>query len=136
MRFLVLHLGRRNPNYNYAIGDTELIAVQIEKDLGIQIDQDLKVRQHAATVVAKAFQILAVIRRSFALIDVRTLPTLFKSLVRPHLEYGNLVWGPFNRADQKQVERVQCRATCMVRSLRHLPYVERLRLLQQQLPSL
>ena len=130
----VLHLGRRNPNCSYAIGGTELETVQVEKDLGIQIDQDLKFRKHAATVVAKAFQILAVIRRSFALMDVRTLPTLFKSLVRPHLEYGNLVWGPFNRADQRLVERVQRRATRMVQSLRHLPYEERLRLLQ--LPSL
>ena len=52
---------------------------------------------------------LALVKRSFACIDTVTLPLLYKSLVRPHLEYGNLVWGPFNRADQKLVERVQRR---------------------------
>ena len=77
---------------------------------------------------------LAVIRRSFALINQSTLPLLFKSLVRPHLEYGNLVWGPFNRADQKAVERVQRRATRLVTSIRHLKYQSRLCLLN--LPSL
>ena len=63
-----------------------------------------------------------------------TLPLLYKTLVRPHIEYGNLVWGPFNRADQKLVERVQRRATRLVSSIRHLPYEERLRRLR--LPSL
>lgn len=77
---------------------------------------------------------LAVIRRSFALLNEVTLPLLFKSLVRPHLEYGNLVWGPFNRADQRAVERVQRRATRLVADIRHLEYQERLRVLK--LPSL
>ena len=76
--------------------------------------------------MAKSIQILAVIRRSFALIDERTLPLIYKALVRPHLEYGNLVWGPFNWADQKRVERFQRRATQMVPGLQHLPYEERL----------
>lgn len=74
------------------------------------------------------------IRKSFANIDTFTLPLLYKTLVRPHLEYGNVVWGPFNRGDQKLVERVQRRATRMVRVLAHLPYTERLR--ELGLPSL
>ena len=93
-----------------------------------------KFHRHASTVVAKATQVLAVVRRSFVSLDTFTLPLLYKTLVRPHIEYGNLVWGPFNRADQKLVERVQRRATRLVSSIRHLPYEERLRRLR--LPSL
>ena len=62
------------------------------------------------------------------------LPLLFKTLVRPHLEYGNLIWGPFNRADEILVERVQRRATKMVKSIQSKPYTERLKYLS--LPSL
>ena len=51
-----------------------------------------------------------------------------------YLEYGNAVWGPFNRADQVAVEKVQRRATKLVRNIRHRPYTERLKLLN--LPSL
>ena len=116
------------------MGGSPLASTSLEKDLGDHIDTALKFREHASSAVAKATQVLAVIRRSFALIDEVTLPMLYKSLVRPHLEYGNLIWGPFNRADQRLVERVQRRATRMVRNLRHKPYVERLRLLE--LPSL
>ena len=44
------------------------------------------------------------------------------------------VWGPFNRADQILVERVQRRATKLIPSIRNKPYTERLKLLN--LPSL
>ena len=56
------------------------------------------------------------------------------TLVRPHLEYRNIIWGPFNKEDHIFIERVQRRATRLVMDFRHLPYQERLRNLQ--LPSL
>ena len=89
----VLHLGRINPGAQYVLSDTELCDVQAERDLGILIDCDLKFRQQASAAVSKATRVLAVIRRSFALIHEQTLPVLYQSLVRPHLEYGNLIWG-------------------------------------------
>ena len=58
------------------------------------------------------------------------MPILYKSLVRPHLEYGNVVWGPFFKEDIKLVEKVQRRATKMVHELKELPYDERLRALR------
>ena len=105
-----------------------------EKDLGIIVDSVLKFRQQAAQAVFKANRILAVIRRSFCTIDASTLPVLYKSLVRPHLEYGNAIWGPFFRGDQQSVERVRRRATKLVPELRGVAYPERLRRLN--LPSL
>ena len=130
----VMHIGPRNCAYSYHMRGHHLDSTQVEKDLGIQIDHLLKFRQQAAAAVAKANRMLAIIRRSFATINEETLPLLYKSLVRPHLEYGSLVWGPFNRADEKAVERVQRRATRLVISIRHLDYQSRLRILK--LPSL
>ena len=51
------------------------------------------------------------------------LPILYKSLVRPVLEYGNIIWGPFYNHDIIQVEKVQRGATRLISSLRHLPYI-------------
>ena len=70
---------------------------------------------------------LAVMRRSFANIDEHTLPLLFKAMVRPFLEYGNTIWGPYSKVDQKKLERVQRRATRMVNTVKHLLYEVRLR---------
>ncbi|XP_019641718.1 PREDICTED: uncharacterized protein LOC109483174 [Branchiostoma belcheri] len=55
-------------------------------------------------------------------------------MVRPHLEYGNVIWGPHYSLDQQKVEAVQRRATKLVSGLRELPYSERLKRLR--LPSL
>ena len=130
----VLHIGSRNPRRPYTMRGIELESVPIEKDLGVHVDTDLKFRKQAASAAAKGNQMLALVRRSFGCIDRVTLPLLYKTLVRPHLEYGNLIWGPHNRADQRLIERVQRRATKLVPELKHLPYQERLTHLR--LPSL
>ena len=106
---------------------TELDETAVERDLGIHMDAELKFRQQAAAAVSKASQVMAVIRRSFQLLDKTTLPILFKTLVgiwnmEYGWEYGNIVWGPFNQTDQKRIERVQWRATKLVPELRHLSY--------------
>ena len=105
-----------------------------EKDLGILIDDKLNFHCQTAAAVKKANKILGLVKRTFLVLDKTTLPLLFTSLVRPHLEYGNVIWGPFLKGDIKAVERVQRRATKMVSKIAHLPYEERLR--QLQLPSL
>ena len=67
------------------------------------------------------------LNKSFVLFDEVTLPLLYKSLVRPHLEYGNVIWGPFYKGDIKAVERIQRRATKLVPQIRNLSYEERLK---------
>ena len=59
---------------------------------------------------------------------------LFTSLVRPHLEYGNVVWHPYLRKDIEAIEAVQHRATKMVPGLSKMSYEERLKKLD--LPTL
>ena len=86
-----LHFGRSNVKSVYCMRGAALEQVSVERDLGVMVDSDLKFREQAASAVSKAPRILAVIRRSFQLIDRTTLPLLFKTLVRPHLEYCNMV---------------------------------------------
>ena len=114
--------------------ELSLAVAETERDPDVLIDESLKFRRQAASAVAKANQILAIIRHSYELIDETTLPWLRKTLVRPHLEFGNMAWGPFNCADQLLVERFQRRAMRLVASVKHRPYEQRLEVLK--LPSL
>ena len=54
------------------------------------------------------------------------LRTLYVTYVRPQLEYGAVIWNPYNKEDINRLERVQARATKLVHQLRHLDYETRL----------
>ena len=129
-----LHLGPRNSLRRYKLNGKETKDVPEERDLGIVVDSGLKFRTQAAAAAAKASRMLRVVRKVYSSLDKDTLPLLYKSLVRPHLEYGNPIWGPFNKADQQALEKVQRRATKLVPSVAHLSYTDRLKALE--IPSL
>ena len=116
------------------MNDHILENVNEEKDLGVIIDNRLKFHTHTSAAIKKANSILGLIKRSFVTLDEDILPLLFTSMVRPHLEHGNIIWGPHFVGDIKAVERVQKRATRMIPSLKNLSYRKRLEILN--LPSL
>ena len=130
----VLHIGNSNPCYQYVMNGEKLEKVKEEKDLGVIVDSQLKFHKHTAAAVKKANMKLGMIKKSFAYLDENILPILYMSLVRSHLEYGNLIWGPHFKGDAVAVEKVQRRATKLVKTIKDLTYEERLRHLN--LPSL
>ena len=77
---------------------------------------------------------VGLIRRSFSYMDRKSFNLLYKSRVRPVLEYANTIWCPRFSKDSEAIENVQRRATKMVPGLGHLSYHERLQKLR--LPSL
>ena len=129
-----LHIGCCNPCWRYKMDGKFLDDIVEEKDLGVLIDKDLKFHRQTASAVKKANSALGLVKKTFANLDDKNFPLLYKSLVRPHLEYGNVIWGPFYKGDEEQVERVQRRATKAVGRLSTQPYKDRLR--QLNLPSL
>jgi ribosomal protein S20 len=134
----VMHIGKSKETSCMTMSaDSErshLSETQLEKDLGIWFSSDLKPSVHVSKAVSKANQILGLIRRTFTYIDIPLMKQLFISLVRPHLEYGNVIWHPTLRKDKDMIEAVQRRATKMIPGLAKLSYEERLR--RMDLPSL
>ena len=85
-----LHIGRTNKRQVYQMNGISLVQVKEGKDLGVIIDHELKFHQQTAASVKKANRVLGIIKKSFSHLDETTLPLLYKTLVRPHLEYGKV----------------------------------------------
>ena len=122
-----------NPKHIYEMNNQALEQVTEEKDLGVVIDNKLNFHKHAAAAVKKGNSILGMIKKSFIAFDMKIVPLLYQSLVRPHLEYGNVVWGPFYKKDIQLIEKVQRRASKLIPNIRNLTYEERIR--ELKLPS-
>ena len=124
--------------YILLITDTGPVVVEkvtSEKDLGVTFDQKLKFTDHINNKVNKANRNVGLIFRTFTYImNKEMFLNLYKSIVRPHLEYASTVWSPMFKKDKILIENVQRRATCLVKSIKHLPYEDRLKTLG--LPSL
>src|SRR4051812_26493126 len=67
------------------------------------------------------------ISRTFTSRNKIVLLQLYKSLVRPHLEYCIQAWRPHLVKDKDILEKVQRRATRMMKECRGLSYPERLK---------
>ena len=77
----------------------------------------------------KASRVLAIINQAFSYscMGMDMFIVLYKSLVRPILEYASPTWSPFLKKDIDKLEKIQRRATKLVPTVSHLSYEQRLR---------
>jgi ribonucleases P/MRP protein subunit RPP40 len=126
--FFLVH-GCNNVGASYMMNGTVLQDVKEEQDLGVVIQDNLKCAKLCAKVVTKANRTLAMIKRNFSNFSDEVVLRLYKSLVRPQLEYAVQAWRPHLKKDIDSTEGVHRRATNLVHYLRGFQYEDRLRAL-------
>jgi hypothetical protein len=108
----------------------EIQAVTEEKDLGVYFTNNLRPNKQCLKSAAKARSVLAMVRRHFKRIDPQSFRLLYKTYIRPHLEFCIQSWSPYLKKDIEILEKIQRMATRLVPQLRKYSYEGRLRRLQ------
>ena len=114
----VMHMGKCNKKCKYNIGGVTLRVSEEERDLGVIMHISAKPSRQCMEAAKKTNRILGMkVSR-----EQDVVLRLYKSLVRPHLEYCVQSWSPYLRQDR--LDRIQRRATKMIRGLGKFTYEE------------
>ena len=82
-----MHIGTGNPQAEYHMGETILASTVEKKDLEVYLAPDLKPSTQWSKAAVKGMNCLRVVKRSFKYIDTNSFQILYKTYIRPHLEY-------------------------------------------------
>ena len=125
----VIEFGRSKyrPSFEYKMGDRVIEKSVEEEDLGICFQESLSPELHINRKVRNTLGILSDVRINFAYIDAEMMSKIIKSIIRPKLEYAQVVWAPHLINHSKKIERVQRTATRMIPELENLEYEDRLK---------
>jgi hypothetical protein len=123
----VMHVGQRNPGYEYLMGGVVLGETKEERDIGITVSSNLRPGAQCTKAARTASAVLGQIFRAFHFRDRFTFTNLYKQYVRPHLEFVVQAWSPWTLQDKDMLEKVQKRAVGMVSGLGGTNYKEKLK---------
>lgn len=122
----VIHLGKSNMKHKYSLCGSDLRDSINERDLGIIVDNSMKFSEQCNTAIKNANSTLGLIRRTIKCKSRNIITKLYKTLVRPKLEYCVQAWRPYLKKHIDNIEKVQHRATKMIEECRFLNYEDRL----------
>ena len=80
-----------NPPLTFNNADVGQICSQ--KHLGMFLDFKLSLNEHLQTVFAKFNKGIAILRKLQTVLPTEALLTIYKSFIRPHFDYGDVIYG-------------------------------------------
>ena len=102
------------------------------KDLWVNLSSNLKCAIHINKIYSKAINLVHITLRAFKTNNCRIYTNLYKTYIRPILEYNCTTWMPYLITDIKKIESVQAtftRKLCKKLNIKYDSYFHRLQLL-------
>ena len=97
-------------NINVHFNGTKLTRVRKCKHLGVIIDENLSWHDHVQHLEKKVNPGLYYLNKARSLIPSKTLVMPYKSIIVPHFDYFNVIWGTCNQSSFHKVQKLQNRA--------------------------
>jgi len=108
----VMSLARNPPSsFFYSLDNTILQNVSQNPYLGLQFSSTLSWSPHINSITKKANSTLGFLRRNLKHCPTSCKRNAYLALVRPLMEYGAIIWDPYQKQDVDKLERVQRVAT-------------------------
>ena len=86
-----------------------------QKHLGIILDESLSFEEHLKTISVKTNKTLYLLRKLQNLLPRPALITLYKSFIRPYLDYGDIIYEQaFNSSFHEKLESIQYNASLAI----------------------
>ena len=88
--------------------DVKIDRCSNEKHLGLILDEKLNFKKHVDEKIKKAMKTIGTIKRLNSILSRCLLLTIFKSFVRSHLDYGDVIYDqPNNQTFADRIESIQ-----------------------------
>jgi len=85
-------IGNRDDGSRYYMEGSELTKVSCEKDIGAWKSDDMKCSKQCMYAFNKATRVLGMIKRTIRYKDARVMMSLYKTLIRPHVQRCVSAW--------------------------------------------
>ena len=86
----------------------------------MKIDEKLNFKEHLKEKKSKAYKGIAVLRKLQNIIPRNSLLTIYKSFIRPHLDYGDIIYHqPNNGSLCQKIESIQYQAALAITGAIH-----------------
>ena len=96
------------------MNNTQIQEVDTHKHLGITFANDGTWHKHIEDITKKAWTRINVLRSLKFTLDRQSLDTLYKTFIRPTLEYADIVWDNITQADEQVLEKIQIEAARII----------------------
>ena len=85
------------PSWTYNLGENMISIAKEEKDLVVLIQDNLSPEKHINRIFGDTFRMLRNIRMAFHFLDKDMMRTIITTMIRPKLEYAQVIYGPRTR---------------------------------------
>ena len=104
------HMLKKHKIFNYKLGDSILQETKSHSYLGVTLTSDLSWNDHINQTSSKANRTLGFVMRNLHQCPQDIKVSVYKTLVRPLVEYSSSVWEPYTKRLINKLESVQRRA--------------------------